>query len=212
MSRLFLSSLFGCFCLWQTQRRGGPHCVFVHLAGDPTPPDSTAITDYSSWVEKDEAMGKLPIRMRKMSPVSRTHRPPSFVCRCTDSVMCMWTHLIFYIHINTHIHNFAYTCYKWLAGDYCISLSRWSLPLSSTSSNGRLILCCRICEPPLLSSPSTAAWISVNQVKIWLKGENGGRNKNVIMVHSLFTWMWISGIFQVLKLFILLSAWFQKCL
>lgn len=114
-------------------------------------------------------------------------------------------------HINTHTQTILhYTCYKWPAGDYCISLSRLSLPLSSTSSNGRLILCCRICEPPLLSGPSTAARISVNQVKIWLEGEKEGRNKNVIVVHFLFTWMRISGIFKFWKRLSFLSVWLQK--
>lgn len=49
----------------QTHQRGGPHCFFVHLAGNPTPPDSTAVIDNSSWVEKDEATRKLSIRMKK---------------------------------------------------------------------------------------------------------------------------------------------------
>lgn len=47
------------FRLWQSQWRGGRHCVFVHLAGEPTPPDPTAVTDISSWVEKKKTRHEL---------------------------------------------------------------------------------------------------------------------------------------------------------
>lgn len=124
----------------------------------------------SSQFKKDEATGKLSVRMRKMPPVS----------------ICIYMHVHTAIYISTNTHRILlYIIYEWSMGDFAMTLSRLSFPLSCTSFDGRLILCCIFVNLPFFSS-LTVVQISLTQVNTWLAGEKGGRDETLIAIHFLY--------------------------
>lgn len=94
-----------------------------------------------------------------------------------------------YVHVNTpnYLHRQINTCtlgilhfisYEWPTGAFSISLSRLSLPLSSTSSEGRLILCCVSVNLPFHSSPTTAALDQSNSGEDMVGRRQGKKERN----------------------------------